>query len=130
MITIRHAEAVEAFLAAESIDRATIDLIGFHGQTVLHRPERRLTIQIGDAAALAERVGIKVAFDFCAADVAEGGQGAPLVPVFHRALAAAAGFAEPVAFINIGGVANLSFIAPGREPVASIPDRAMRCLTI
>ncbi len=118
MITSRHVEAVEAFLAADSIDRATVDLIGFHGQTVLHRPGRRLTVQIGDGAALAARLGIRVVHDFRAADVAQGGQGAPLVPVFHRALAAAAGFSQPVAFINIGGVANLSFIAPGEEPIA------------
>jgi anhydro-N-acetylmuramic acid kinase len=118
MITDRHVEAVEAFLATDSIDRATIDLIGFHGQTVLHRPRRRLTVQIGDGAGLAARLGIRVIHDFRAADVAHGGQGAPLVPVFHRALAAAAGFSQPVAIINIGGVANLSFIAPGEEPVA------------
>jgi anhydro-N-acetylmuramic acid kinase len=118
MITSRHAEAVEAFLAADFIDRATVDLIGFHGQTVLHRPERRLTVQIGDGADLAARLGIRVVHDFRAADVARGWQGAPLVPVFHRALAAAAGFSQPVAIINIGGVANLSFIAPGEEPIA------------
>ena len=85
---------------------------------MLHRPERRLTVQIGDGMDLSAKLGIKVAFDFRAADVAQGGQGAPLVPVFHRALAAAAGFLEPVAVINIGGVANISFIAPGREPIA------------
>ncbi|MGH6847517.1 MAG: anhydro-N-acetylmuramic acid kinase [Methylocella sp.] len=118
MITERHVEAVEAFLATDSIDRTTVDLIGFHGQTVLHRPSRRLTVQIGDGAGLAARLGIKVVHDFRAADVAHGGQGAPLVPVFHRALAATAGFLEPVAIINIGGVANVSFIAPGEEPVA------------
>jgi anhydro-N-acetylmuramic acid kinase len=118
MVTDRHVRAVEAFLSAEKIDRAQIDLIGFHGQTVLHRPERRLTVQIGDGAGLAARLGIRVVHDFRAADVAHGGQGAPLVPVFHRALAAMAGFAEPVAVINIGGVANLSFIAPGKEPIA------------
>jgi anhydro-N-acetylmuramic acid kinase len=118
MITSRHVEAVEAFFATDSIDRATVDLIGFHGQTVLHRPGRRLTVQIGDGAGLAARLGIKVVHDFRAADVAQGGQGAPLVPVFHRALAAAAGFSQPVAIINIGGVANLSFIAPGKEPIA------------
>jgi anhydro-N-acetylmuramic acid kinase len=118
MVTSRHAEAVEAFLVTHSIDRATVDLIGFHGQTVLHRPGRRLTVQIGDGAGLAERFGIRVIHDFRAADVAQGGQGAPLVPVFHRALAAAAGFSQPVAIINIGGVANLSFIAPGEEPIA------------
>lgn len=118
MITRRHAEAVGVFLASHDIAPSSIDLIGFHGQTVLHRPERRLTVQIGDGARLAAQLGITVAHDFRAADVAEGGQGAPLVPVFHRALAAAAGFSEPVAVINIGGVANLSFIAPGEEPVA------------
>ena len=118
MITSRHAEAVEAFLAADSIGRAAVDLIGFHGQTVLHRPGRRLTVQIGDGAGLAARLGIRVVHDFRAADVAQGGQGAPLVPVFHRALAAAAGLVEPVAIINIGGVANLSFVAPGKEPIA------------
>jgi anhydro-N-acetylmuramic acid kinase len=118
MVTIRHAEAVEAFLAAQSIGRSSIDVVGFHGQTVLHRPERRLTVQLGDGAALAGRLGIRVIFDFRAADVAEGGQGAPLVPVFHRALASAAGFTEPVAIINIGGVANLTFTAPGKEPIA------------
>ncbi|HET6378735.1 MAG TPA: anhydro-N-acetylmuramic acid kinase [Methylocella sp.] len=118
MITLRHAEAIEAFLASESIGRGSIDVIGFHGQTVLHRPGQRLTVQIGDGAALADKVGIRVAYDFRAADVEEGGQGAPLVPVFHRALAAAASFAEPVAFINIGGVANLTLIAPGADPVA------------
>jgi anhydro-N-acetylmuramic acid kinase len=118
VIAVRHAEAVEAFLSAESMSPEEVDLVGFHGQTVLHRPDRRLTVQIGDGPALAERLGIKVVFDFRAADVAEGGQGARLVPIFHRALAAAAGFAEPVAFINIGGVANLSFIAPGEDPIA------------
>ena len=118
VIAVRHAEAVEAFLSAESMSPEEVDLVGFHGQTVLHRPDRRLTVQIGDGPALAERLGIKVVFDFRAADVAEGGQGAPLVPIFHRALAAAGGFAEPVAFINIGGVTNLSFIAPGEDPIA------------
>jgi anhydro-N-acetylmuramic acid kinase len=118
MITHRHAEAVEAFLAAESLSPDRIDLIGFHGQTVLHRPERGLTVQIGDGHALAERLGITVIYDFRAEDVAQGGQGAPLVPVFHRALASLAGFAEPSVFINIGGVANLTLIIPGEEPVA------------
>ena len=118
MVTIRHAEAVEAFLSAESLSAADIDLAGFHGQTVLHRPERRLTVQIGDGAALAKRLGIRVVYDFRADDIAQGGQGAPLVPVFHQALAVLAGFAKPAVFINIGGVANLSFVAPGQDPLA------------
>ncbi len=118
MITRQHAHAVEAFLAEREIDRASIDIVGFHGQTVLHRPERHLTVQIGDGSALAALLGLTVAYDFRAADCAAGGQGAPLVPIFHQALAAAAGFAEPVAAINIGGVANVSYLVPGRDPIA------------
>jgi len=118
MITKRHIEAVETFLAAEKIDRQSIEVAGFHGQTVLHRPERKLTVQIGDGAALAQALGIAVAYDFRAADVEAGGQGAPLVPIYHRALATAAGFAGPAAIINIGGVANLTFLMPGFDPIA------------
>lgn len=118
MITRRHTEAVEAFLAAEAFSPDRVDIVGFHGQTVVHRPERRLTVQIGDGEALAERLGITVVYDFRAQDVAQGGQGAPLVAVFHRALAAMAGFTAPVVFVNIGGVANLTYAAPGEDPVA------------
>ena len=82
LVTRLHAAAVGAFLDAARIDRATVDLVGFHGQTVLHRPERRLTVQLGDGAALAREIGLPVAYDFRAADVAAGGEGAPLVPVF------------------------------------------------
>ncbi|MGH6798368.1 MAG: anhydro-N-acetylmuramic acid kinase, partial [Roseiarcus sp.] len=118
MVTERHIEAVRGFLSARRADCEKIDVVGFHGQTVLHRPERRLTMQIGDGEALAATLGIDVVYDFRAADVCRGGQGAPLVPVFHGALAAAAGFDEPVAVINIGGVANVSYIAPRSEPIA------------
>src|ERR1700730_3268793 len=75
MITSRHVEAVEAFLLADSIGSATVDLIGFHGHTVSHRPGRRLTVQIGHGVGLAARLGIRVIHDFRAADVAQGGQG-------------------------------------------------------
>jgi anhydro-N-acetylmuramic acid kinase len=100
-LTIVHAQAVRALPAAAS-------LIGFHGQTILHRPEAGRTWQIGDAVWLARELGIQVAYDFRSADVAAGGQGAPLVPVFHAALAA--GLEKPLAVLNIGGVANISFI--------------------
>ena len=89
------------------------DIIGFHGQTILHQPQNRRTWQVGDAALLARRTGIAVAHDFRSADVAAGGEGAPLVPVFHAALAR--DLAWPLAILNIGGVANLTFIgADGR----------------
>lgn len=118
MITDRHVTAVEEFLAGEGLAARDIDIVGFHGQTVLHRPERRLTIQIGDGAMLARRLGVAVIHDLRASDVAAGGQGAPLVPVYHRALAQAAGIDFPVAVVNIGGVANVTLVAPGLDPVA------------
>lgn len=118
MVTERHAEAVEKFLRENAIDPATIEVIGFHGQTVLHRPERRLTVQIGDGPALARRLGVDVAYDFRAADVAAGGQGAPLVPVYHCALVASSGLAGVIAVLNIGGVANLTIVDGAAEPIA------------
>jgi anhydro-N-acetylmuramic acid kinase len=115
MVTTRHAEAVESFLATERLSGA--DIVGFHGQTVIHRPAERFTVQIGDGPALAQRLGLQVIYDFRGADVAAGGQGAPLVPIYHQALARGAGLAGPVIVINIGGVANLTFIDAG-DPIA------------
>src|SRR6185503_9545846 len=85
--TALHASAMKTFLTDHGIDRDTVDVIGYHGQTVLHRPKEKLTLQLGDGAALARETGIPVVYDLRAADVAAGGQGAPLVPVFHQALA-------------------------------------------
>jgi anhydro-N-acetylmuramic acid kinase len=110
LVTDMHAEAVEAFLAANGMPPGEVAVVGFHGQTVLHRPDRGLTIQLGNGPALAERLGIRVVYDFRAADVAAGGQGAPVVPVFHRAMVRMLERALPVAVLNIGGVANVSFI--------------------
>ncbi len=109
MITARHAEAVAALLQRAGLRPEAVDVIGFHGQTVLHRPEAHLTVQIGDAAALARATGIAVVSDLRAADVAAGGEGAPLAPAYHRALAAALP-ERPVVFANIGGVANVTWI--------------------
>jgi anhydro-N-acetylmuramic acid kinase len=118
VVTERHRAAVEAFLADEGIERQSIDIIGFHGQTVLHRPQQRLTVQIGDGALLASALGVRVAYDFRAADVAAGGQGAPFVPIYHRALAARSGLAGPLVVFNVGGVANLTFIDGDADPIA------------
>ncbi len=109
-ITLAHAEAVRAFIAHNRITSEDIDIVGFHGQTVLHRPERKLTVQIGDAAALAKAIHIPVMHDFRAADVAAGGQGAPFVPVYHRALAQSLGREGPIVVVNIGGVSNITYI--------------------
>lgn len=116
-VTRVHAETVEAFVEKERIDKADVAVVGFHGQTVLHRADRRLTVQIGDGAALASRLGIPVAYDFRAADVAAGGQGAPMVPVFHQALARDLARPHPIGVLNVGGVANVTWV-DGGEPVA------------
>jgi anhydro-N-acetylmuramic acid kinase len=118
LITRRHIEAIGDFLARERVKPETVDVVGFHGQTVLHRPERGLTVQIGDGMTLARAIGIDVAYDLRAADMAAGGQGAPLVPVYHRALAEASGADLPLLFVNIGGVANFTYVAEGRDPIA------------
>jgi anhydro-N-acetylmuramic acid kinase len=110
LINDAHAEAVETFLATNDLKPGSLAAIGFHGQTLLHRPERGLTLQIGDGRALAARLGIPVVYDFRAADVAAGGQGAPLAPVFHRALVRQLRREPPVAVLNLGGVANITYI--------------------
>ncbi len=116
LVTDAHAEAVEALRRANP--GLAVDLVGFHGQTVFHAPEQRLTVQIGDGAALARRLGVRVVFDLRAADVAAGGEGAPLVPVYHRALVAHAGLAGTIAVVNIGGVANVTRIGADGALVA------------
>jgi anhydro-N-acetylmuramic acid kinase len=118
LVTRAHARAVDDFLAAHGIDRRDLAVVGFHGQTVLHRPEHRLTVQIGDGEALARSIGVPVVFDLRAADVAAGGQGAPLVPVFHRALVETLDRPRPVAVLNVGGVANVTYVDGAAELVA------------
>jgi anhydro-N-acetylmuramic acid kinase len=109
-VTKAHAEAVAGFFAQNRISSQDVDIVGFHGQTVLHRPEKRLTVQIGDAATLAKAIHIPVMHDFRAADVAAGGQGAPFVPVYHRALAQSLACEGPIVVVNIGGVSNITYI--------------------
>ncbi len=114
-LTERHVEAVKA-VAWQA------DLFGFHGQTILHRPKRPgsnhvpFTWQVGDAQRLARETGLSVAYDFRSADVAAGGQGAPLVPVVHAVMAA--GLPKPLAVLNLGGVANVTWSGPQGELLA------------
>ncbi len=121
-ITLRHAAAVEAFRSSLSGRWADVALIGFHGQTVLHRPERGLTVQLGDGALLADRTGLAVVHDMRANDMLHGGQGAPLVPAYHAALARSLPpdlrAKPPVAFVNIGGISNVTWVPGEGDPVA------------
>jgi anhydro-N-acetylmuramic acid kinase len=107
-LTERHAAAVRQLLAKAGMEPADIGVVGFHGQTIRHEPERHRTRQIGDGALLAKLTGIPVVNDFRAADMAAGGEGAPLAPVFHRAMAESV--EKPTAMLNVGGVANVTFI--------------------
>ncbi|MGO4436215.1 anhydro-N-acetylmuramic acid kinase [Rhizobium sp. RAF56] len=118
-LTLLHAVAVRTFLHVNGLSAAEIDVIGFHGQTVLHRPDAGLTVQLGDGPLLAAETGIDVVYDMRANDMVHGGQGAPLVPAYHQALAAGQGQtdARPLAFVNIGGISNLTFVGDG-DPVA------------
>jgi len=108
-----HAMAVHRLLAATHTRRDDVAVIGFHGQTVAHRPDRGWTWQIGCGATLKAATRIPVAFDFRSADVAAGGQGAPLAPGYHRARSE--GLGRPLGVLNLGGVGNLTwFAADGR----------------
>lgn len=112
-LTIDHVAAVQALLDKAGLSARDIDLIGFHGQTIFHDPENGITTQIGVPGLLATAFDTPVVADFRTADVQAGGQGAPLIPLYHAALARAAGCAAPVAFLNIGGVGNVTWIGPG-----------------
>lgn len=121
-ITRRHAAAVKAFLARAADGWGTPDIVGFHGQTVLHRPHLGLTVQLGDGALLSRLTSLPVVYDMRANDMAHGGQGAPLVPAYHAALARRLSepFAGryPVVFINIGGISNITYVPESGDPVA------------
>lgn len=111
-LTELHADIVHKLLKQvygnQPLDLASIDMIGFHGQTLWHQPKKRATIQIGDGALLSKMTKIPVVNDFRTADVKAGGNGAPLVPLYHRALSAR--LPKPVVVLNIGGVSNVTWI--------------------
>jgi anhydro-N-acetylmuramic acid kinase len=127
LLTQAHADAVKALLQKTGLAADQIALIGFHGQTILHRPAQHWTWQIGDGGLLTRLTGIDVVNDFRSADVKAGGQGAPLVPLYHAALARKSKLTPPLVLVNIGGVANVTYISgdlvlafdtgPGNAPI-------------
>ena len=125
-VTEAHVAAVRRWSQESGTTLSTLDVVGFHGQTITHRPEKRFTWQIGDGARLAKALGVRVVNDLRRADVVAGGQGAPLVPVYHAALVRA--LPRPLAVVNIGGVANVTWVGaddsllafdtgPGNAPI-------------
>lgn len=115
-VTLAHVAATELWSSTHGVPLDSLDVAGFHGQTITHRPERRFTWQIGDGGGLARALGVRVINDLRAADVAAGGQGAPLVPVFHAALVR--DLPRPIAVVNIGGVANVTWIGEDESLLA------------
>ncbi|MHB2167679.1 anhydro-N-acetylmuramic acid kinase [Alsobacter sp. R-9] len=103
-----HAAAIRSFMQDFSVDPASVTVVGLHGQTVWHRPERRFTRQLGDGPRVARALGLDVVNRFRHADVAAGGEGAPFAPLYHRALASR--LPQPVMVLNLGGVGNVTYI--------------------
>jgi anhydro-N-acetylmuramic acid kinase len=121
-LTLAHAQAVRDFLKIAGPQWQRPDVIGFHGQTVLHRPQLGLTVQLGDGALLASETGVDVVHDMRAKDMQHGGQGAPLVPAYHaaRARSLTPEFASdfPIVFVNIGGISNITYVPRDGDPIA------------
>jgi anhydro-N-acetylmuramic acid kinase len=116
-ITDVHIQAVKQLIKKANVSRETLALVGFHGQTIRHAPAEGITEQIGEPARMAAALGIPVVADFRSNDVRHGGQGAPLVPLYHAALAQA--LPKPLLVVNIGGVANVTWIGEGVTRVES-----------
>ncbi len=118
------AKVVEAAHIAAMVGLGDVEVLGFHGQTLAHDPDGGRTHQVGDGALLADALGIEVIWDFRSADMGMGGQGAPLAPFYHWACARWIGISAPVAFLNLGGVGNITWVDPGAEA----PDLQGACV--
>lgn len=108
LLTEAHIKAVKAF-------GYMADIVGFHGQTILHDPSQKFTWQIGDSALLAQETAMDVIGDFRQADIKAGGQGAPLLPICHRAFAI--GIEKPIAVLNLGGVGNITWLGEDHNDI-------------
>lgn len=127
-LTNMHVRAVLELLKMADVTAGHVDVIGFHGQTILHKPSEHFSWQIGDGALMAEETGIDVVNDFRTADVKAGGQGAPLVPLYHQVMCATLR-ERPVAVLNIGGVANVTWVGAGKQDILAF-DTGPGCALI
>lgn len=116
-VTDAHLRALSSFLRSADQNPA---LLGYHGQTLLHRPAEGLTLQVGCAKRISSELGLTVAFQLRQADLEAGGEGAPLAPFFHHAVARASGLSTPTAFLNLGGIGNVTLVDP-RVPEPDTP---------
>ncbi len=117
-ITHAHITAIKELLNQENLTSKEIDLIGFHGQTIYHNPQEKCSIQIGDPDLLAQETRIDVIFNLRQEDIKHGGQGAPLVPVFLAAITNTLQATLPIAFLNIGGVSNITYVDTDQQLIA------------
>lgn len=115
-VTKEHISAIKAFLREQKID-VNIDVIGFHGHTVLHQPSEKQSIQIGNTKLLIDAFGIDVVDHFRQADIQAGGQGAPLAPLYHKLITQ--GRDHPVAIVNIGGISNVTWVGQDAEQITA-----------
>lgn len=128
LVTFKHIEAIDILLQETGKRNSEIDVIGFHGQTIYHSPREWLTVQIGDGDLMARECRVDVVDDFRTHDVKAGGEGAPLAPIYHAARVRHIGLELPVAILNIGGVANVTWIGEGDNNILAFdtgPGNAM-----
>lgn len=118
-LTDHHLAAILSLLVQTGTQADEVDIIGFHGQTITHLPDLGFTWQIGDPDHLAATIGRPVVFDFRVDDVAAGGQGAPLIPIYHQALMSRAGLLRPIALLNLGGVGNITYMGEGDDDLVA-----------
>jgi anhydro-N-acetylmuramic acid kinase len=118
-----HIEALQDFIKENGVAVENIDLIGYHGQTILHRPPENgkngQTLQLGDGSKIANGLGVDTVFDFRSNDMQQGGQGAPLAPIYHKALVENAGLVGTTGVLNVGGVSNITVISSKGEMIAT-----------
>jgi anhydro-N-acetylmuramic acid kinase len=109
--TLSHIAVMDELLSQTGFTRVDIDIIGFHGQTTHHDPAKGITVQMGNGELLSDETGIDVVYDFRKNDMANGGQGAPFLPIYHRALVQNAALNMPLIVLNLGGVGNITWIS-------------------
>ena len=114
-ITIFHAKVVNLIIKKFKLKKSEIDLIGFHGHTIFHSFKNKKTKQIGSGKFLSQLTGINVVYNFRENDIKNGGQGAPLVPIFHKLLQTKLKLKMPLVFLNIGGLSNLTYVSKDKE---------------
>ena len=117
-ITLIHAKSVNLIIEKYKLNKTKIKIIGFHGHTIFHSFQEKKTKQIGDGRLLSQLTNLDVVYNFRENDINNGGQGAPLVPIFHKLLQKKLKFKTPLLFVNIGGISNLTYIGNEKEIIS------------